>query len=445
MNQTTLESYEQDYQRIVSDLPGQQHDKINQLRKLAWQAFSEQGFPAIREEEWRYTNVSAIEKKRFKAHVAHPNNDLDEQELADYQLTDCYQIVLHNGKVLPSHSDYPAVADAIEIRPIANAIAEFPELFDQYFASVARIDKHNFVAYNTAWFSDGVMLLVKANQVLDKPLQIIHWVDAEDVSLNTRNLIILENNSQADIISIQTGKNGAYLTTMVNEICLQENAALKFSQIQLDSAKAFNFSGCYVHQSAYSRFKHDNFALGSLLNRNDVHTDLFNAAECELNGLYLGDKRQHIDNHTRMNHREPNAVSREFYKGILAQRARGVFQGRVYVAEQAQKTDSEMTNRNLLLSSDAEVDTKPQLEIYADDVKCAHGVTVGELDEKSVFYLMSRGMSETDARNMLTFAFANEMVDKLASKPLRQLVLDQVIQCFSQNDFAADLLTGLDR
>jgi len=168
------------------------------------------------------------------------------------------------------------------------------------------------------------------------------------------------------------------------------------------------------------------------LARSDIHTDLEQAAECELNGLYLGVKRQHHDNHTRINHLKPHGISRETYKGVLADRARGVFQGRVVVAEDAQKTDSQMNNRNLLLSADAEADTKPQLEIYADDVKCAHGVTVGQLEEKSVFYLQSRGVDKETARNMLTFAFANEMVDKVKIKGLHDLVLAQLLERFPQ-------------
>ncbi len=166
--------------------------------------------------------------------------------------------------------------------------------------------------------------------------------------------------------------------------------------------------------------------------RNDVHTDLDVASECDLNGLYLGIKRQHIDNHTRINHLQPHAISRELYKGVLNQRARGVFQGLVFVAEDAQKTDSTMNNRNLLLSADAEADAKPQLEIYADDVKCAHGVTVGQLEDKSIFYLKSRGLDEETARNVLTFAFANEMVEKVALKDLHAMVLDQLLQRFPQ-------------
>jgi Fe-S cluster assembly protein SufD len=204
--------------------------------------------------------------------------------------------------------------------------------------------------------------------------------------------------------------------------------------MQSESEKAYHFGGIYIKQAQDARFTHHNFAFGGLLARCDIHTDLDQASECELNGLYLGVKRQHLDNHTRINHTKPHAISREMYKGVLDGRARGVFQGRVIVAEDAQKTDSQMNNRNLLLSDDAEADTKPQLEIYADDVKCGHGVTVGQLDEKSIFYLQSRCVDEETARNMLTFAFANEMVDKIKIKSLHDKVLEQVLARFPQED-----------
>jgi Fe-S cluster assembly protein SufD len=207
--------------------------------------------------------------------------------------------------------------------------------------------------------------------------------------------------------------------------------------MQSEGEKAYHFGGTYIKQARDSRFKHHNFAFGGLLARNDIHTDLDVASECELNGLALGIKRQHMDNHTLINHKQPHAISRELYKYVLDQRARGVFQGRVVVADDAQKTDSEMNNRNLLLSNDAEVDTKPQLEIYADDVKCAHGVTVGQLDEKSIFYLQSRCVDEETARHMLTFAFANEMVDKVKIKALHDQLLEQLLKCFPQ--------TGVDK
>jgi Fe-S cluster assembly protein SufD len=228
------------------------------------------------------------------------------------------------------------------------------------------------------------------------------------------------------------GAANAYLTAAVTEVFVGQNADVTLYKMQSESEKAYHFGGYYIKQARDARFTHHNFAFGGMLARSDIHVDLDHASECELNGLYLGAQRQHIDNHTRINHLKPHAVSRELYKGVLDDRARGVFQGRVIVAIDAQKTDSQMNNRNLLLSDDAEADTKPQLEIYADDVKCGHGVTVGQLDEKSVFYLQSRCVDEETARNMLTFAFANEMVDKVKIKSLHDKVLEQVLARFPQ-------------
>jgi Fe-S cluster assembly protein SufD len=211
-------------------------------------------------------------------------------------------------------------------------------------------------------------------------------------------------------------------------------------KLQAEAQQAYHFGGLYVQQAAHARFTQHNFAFGGLVARTDVHTDLAQAAECELNGLYSGIGRQHVDNHTRIQHLQAFAISRERYKGILDGRSRGVFQGRVVVAEHAQKTDSQMHNRNLLLSNDAEADTKPQLEIYADDVKCAHGVTVGQLEEKSIFYLQSRGVDVESARNMLTFAFANEMVAKISLPSLHALVLGLLLQRFPQSGVEKDWL-----
>jgi len=248
----------------------------------------------------------------------------------------------------------------------------------------------------------------------------------------TRNIIIADEMAEAKIIETFVGIDNAYLTAAVTEVFVGSNADVTLYKMQSESDKAYHFGGSYIKQARDARFTHHNFAFGGLLARSDIHVDLDHASECELNGLYLGVKRQHIDNHTRINHLKPYAVSRELYKGVLDDRARGVFQGRVIVAIDAQKTDSQMNNRNLLLSDDAEADTKPQLEIYADDVKCGHGVTVGQLDEKSIFYLQSRCVDEETARNMLTFAFANEMVDKVKIRGLHDMVLEQVLARFPQ-------------
>jgi Fe-S cluster assembly protein SufD len=269
---------------------------------------------------------------------------------------------------------------------------------------------------------------------------LLHVTTQQERLSTTRTVIVVEPMAEAQVIETYIGIEQAYLSAAVTEVFVEANANLTLYKVQCESAKAYHFGGTYVKQARDARFIHHNFAFGGLLARCDIHCDLDNASECDLNGLYLGNQRQHLDNHTRINHLQPNAVSREMYKGVLAGRSRGVFQGRVVVAENAQKTDSQMNNRNLLLSDDAEADTKPQLEIYADDVKCSHGVTVGQLDEKSVFYLQSRCVDEETARNMLTFAFANEMVNKLTIKSLHDLVLTQVLERFPQQGISKDWL-----
>jgi len=395
-------------------------------------AFSAHGFPSPREEEWRYTNVSGIEKKLFSPSLSLTAGDLDSEWLKSYQLEDTWSVVLVNGHFSAALSNLTDLPATVSIMSMADALAKQSDKVEKYLGTAADQSEHSFIAFNTAWFTDGLFVHVPAKQVLDKPIQVLHIVTGSDAMATTRNIIIADEMAEAKIIETFVGIDNAYLTAAVTEVFVGQNADLTLYKMQSESDKAYHFGGSYIKQARNARFTHHNFAFGGLLARSDIHVDLDHASECELNGLYLGVKRQHIDNHTRINHLKPYAISRELYKGVLDDRARGVFQGRVIVAIDAQKTDSQMNNRNLLLSDDAEADTKPQLEIYADDVKCGHGVTVGQLDEKSIFYLQSRCVDEETARNMLTFAFANEMVDKVKIRGLHDMVLEQVLARFPQ-------------
>lgn len=430
-SEQALSRYAAEYQNIVAHLPGQSLSWLQAFRQDAFDEFSRRGFPSIREEEWRYTNVSAIEKKLF-APVAAADEEFDAELLKTYQFEDVWTLVLVNGRFAPAHSKLDGLSEGVEVMSMAEALEQKADLVQQYLGKAVGHSEHSFVAFNGAWFADGLFVHVPAKTVLAKPLQVLHVVTQPDLLATTRHLLVVDAMAEAQIIETYVGAEQAYLNASVSEVFVGENAALTLYKLQAESEKAYHFGGTYVKQARDSRFKHHNFAFGAMLARTDIHSDLDIASECDLNGLYLGVKRQHLDNHTRINHLKPHGVSREQYKGVLDQRARGVFQGRVIVAEDAQKTDSEMNNRNLLLSDDAEADTKPQLEIYADDVKCAHGVTVGQLDEKSVFYLQSRCVDEETARNMLTFAFANEMVNKVEIEALHDLVLAQLLRRFPQ-------------
>jgi Fe-S cluster assembly protein SufD len=435
MNTTTASRYAAAYQSIAPVLPGQDLPWLQRLRAQALEKFSAQGFPSLREEEWRYTNVSAIEKKLLSPSINRVSSHIDTDWLKLYQLEDAWSVVLVDGHFSAELSVLDGLPGAVSVMSMADALVEtqnIASLLESYLGQAVDNAEHSFIAFNTAWFTDGLFVHVPARQVLAKPIQVLHIATQADVLATTRTIIVADEMAEAKIIETFVGLDNAYLSAAVTEVSVGANADVTLYKMQCESEKAYHFGGTYVKQARNARFYHHNFAFGGLLARCDVHTDLDFASECELNGLYLGVKRQHIDNHTRINHLKPQAFSRELYKGVLDDRARGVFQGRVIVDIDAQKTDSQMNNRNLLLSDDAEADTKPQLEIYADDVKCGHGVTVGQLDEKSIFYLQSRCIDEETARNMLTFAFANEMVDKIKIKSLHDRVLEQVLLRFPQ-------------
>ncbi|WP_026601266.1 Fe-S cluster assembly protein SufD [Methylomonas sp. 11b] len=420
-------AYLTEYSRLAASLPGLDLPWLQGFRKEALQAFGVSGFPGNREEEWRYTNLSALNKTLFAPSAS---QTVDEDWLNQYRLDDTATVVVVNGQFSESLSRLQDLSDKVSVSSLKQALQDRPAWLESRLGQAVTSTEHNLVAFNNAWFADGVVIEVGPKQQLEKPLQILHVVTQADALAATRNLFVLNEQAEAEIIETYVGSVDSYFTASVSECLLGNNAGLTLYKVQLESEKAQHFGGTYVKQARDSRFNHHNFALGSGLARSDIHSDLDTAAECSLNGLFVANKRQHIDNHTRINHLKPHGISREFYKGVLDNKARGVFQGRVVVAEDAQQTDSEMNNRNLLLSADAEVDTKPQLEIYADDVKCSHGVTVGQLEEKSVFYLQSRGLDEEAARNILTFAFANEMVDKVENAELKALLLKELLERF---------------
>jgi Fe-S cluster assembly protein SufD len=408
---------------------------LQALRTEALTQFAAQGFPSPRAEEWRYTNVSAIEKKRFLP-VSDTQTAVDVSDiLTAYQLKDAWSLVLVDGQFRADLSALDGLPEAVTVMSMAHALDSEAETLQRTLGQAVSNSEHGFVAFNMAHFTDGLFVRIAAKQVLTKPIQVLHIATQADSLTATRTVIIAEKMAEAELVETFVGVDNSYLSAAVTEVFVEECAAVTLTKVQCEADKAYHFGGTYVKQARNARFTHHNFAFGSLLARCDIHSDLEDAAECELNGLYLGAKRQHLDNHTRINHNKPHGISRELYKGILDDRARGVFQGRVIVAEDAQKTDSIMNNRNLLLSDDAEADTKPQLEIYADDVKCGHGVTVGQLEDKSIFYLQSRGIDVETARHILTFAFANEMVDKITLVSLKSMLLKLLLQHFPQDSY----------
>lgn len=423
-----------DYGEIVRQLPGQSLPWLKAFRSRGLDSYLEQGLPSSRDEEWRYTHLNGLEKNQFAQQAQKADLAISTDLLERFKLQNASVCVLVNGHFAPELSTLDDLPENIILIPLSEMLTDplLGQPAQDYLGKMVNVNEPGFIRFNDAWFSDGLFCSIGKNCRLDKPLQFLNLVTEPDSLSCIRNLVVLENGAQAEIIETYAGVDESYLQVAVNEVFLHQNASLTFTKVQAEGAKAHHLGGTYIHQDNDSRLIHHNFAFGGLVARTDLHTDLYQGSECEMNGLYLGKKRQHLDNHTRIHHVQSHASSREYYKGILDQQARGVFQGRVIVAEQAQKTDSSMNNRNLLLSDRAEADTKPQLEIYADDVKCSHGVTVGQLDDKSVFYLQSRGIDEMAAKNMLTFAFANEMLDQVKHEELRAQLLELLLQIFPQ-------------
>jgi len=425
--------YPELYAKQEEALAGESEAWLADFRSRSALQFSEQGFPSLSDEEWRYSNVSLLEKKAFTPVLASKVATVDKELIATHQLEGCWMMVFVDGHYSEALSDVAGLPESVQLMNLAQAVSKDSEQVQTYLGKIADNQAAGFGAFNSAWFSDGAFVRVAKNTQVEKPIQLLHIVTSENVLANTRHIVVLEQGAEAEVIEMFVGASEQYATVSVMEVFVEKNAGLTLYKKQLEASKAAHLGGVYVQQARDSRFTHHNFALGALLARTEVHTDLYQAAECDLNGLYLGSKRQNLDNHTRINHLQAHGVSRELYKGVLNDKSRGVFQGRVVVAEQAQKTDSDMHNHNLLLSDTAEADTKPQLEIYADDVKCAHGITVGQLDDKAIFSLQSRGIDKETAKNMLTFAFANEMVSKIKLKPLHEQLLKQVLNRFPQS------------
>ena len=433
--------YAEHYRTVATHLPGQQLPWLQALRAEAEQTFSTRGFPSQREEEWRYTPVTPIEKTLFKPTSNAPQVRIDSDLLQRYRLAGAWSLVFIDGRYAPHLSRLEGTPSACRIGSVAATLASDPQRVQALLHQAARPEQHGFIAFTTAYFQDGALIDIPEGVVLEQPIQILHLTTQPEGLSVLRHLINLGPQAQASVIETYAGaQDMAALTASVSELYLAADASLNHYKLQAEGDKSVHFGGLYATQERHARLHQHHAAFGGLLARTEIHADLGPAAECSLDGLFLASNRRHLDTHTLLRHRGAHAISRESYRGIASDRGRGVFSGRIVVEKDAQKTDAEMNNRNLLLSEDAEIDSKPQLEIHADDVKCAHGVTVGQLSPESVFYLQSRGIDETSARNMLTFAFANELVEKIRHPGHQQQVRDQLLAHLPQADIRGEWL-----
>ena len=411
----------------------QETASLDESKSLAWLAahrqsafdqFQEAGFPTRRHENWKYTDVSRITKTGFvTANSAHNTIQAGELDKLKFNTENCHELVFINGQFSAEHSSIGSLDDQVVIGSLRDALINTPELIENQFNQFASED-HIFAALNTAFFCDGAFIYVPDNVVIEDPIVIYYVSSHNEVKLVTtpRNLIIMGKNSQANVIESFHGLKGVVnFTNTITEIETAVGAVLEHYKIQQENTDSFHVGGTHLVQHRNSRVESHSISLGGAIVRNDIVTDLAGeGAEIILNGLYMGNGRQHIDNHTLVNHSNPHTQSDENYRGVLDGRAQGVFNGKVIVHKNAQKTEAAQSNANLLLSDHAEIDTKPELEIYADDVKCSHGATIGQLDKNMLFYLRSRGLDEATAKSLLTFAFADEVISRIKFAPIRE-------------------------
>lgn len=402
---------------------------LSRLRRQALARFETSGFPSPRDEEWRYTNVTPIERKLFTAATGPADIATANSLIEGYRIADAWSLVFVDGLFAPELSERNGLPAGVTLDNLGSILQTDATWLES--ALEPETDRHGFVDFNTAFFTDGAVLRVDEGAVLEKPVQLFFVSTRSEGRATLRNLIRIGRNAEARVVETHVGAaETGYLGAVVNQIEVADNGGLNHYKLQLDGGRAYHFGGSYARVARDGRFGHHLLSLGGLLVRNETHARLARAAQTEMNGLFLSENRQHVDNHVRVDHDEPHGASRVTYRGILKDRSRGVFQGRIVVHADAQKTDAEMNNRNLLLSDDAEIDTKPQLEIHADDVKCAHGVTIGQLDPDSVFYLESRGIDAATAREMLTFAFAADIVERMRPDPFRELLRGMLLARF---------------
>ncbi len=394
------------------------------FRSKAIGEFTDLGIPTPRDEDWKYTNLRALEKHAFvPATTVHGMADVDTIKALFIDALDSYRLVFINGQyseALSAAQNLPAGIKVIQLRA---ALAQDANIAKLLGASTPAC-KHGLNALNAAFVDSGVYIEASENANLDKPIELLFVGSAPSETpllVQPRNVIHAKAGSSVCVIERFVSANDERVwTNSVTEIFVDAGAKLTHYKLQEENTKSFHVGAVYAQQETGSAFESGSVALGALIARNDIAVTLDGEnASCALNGLYVGAGRQHIDNHTQIHHTKPSCKSDEYYKGILDGRSRGVFHGRIVVAQDAQHTDSEQHNDNLLLSRDAEIDTKPQLEIYADDVKCAHGATVGQLDEESIFYLRSRGIDAMQARDLLTYAFAADVVSKIEIEAVR--------------------------
>ncbi len=413
--------YVDDFERL--------QDRLNsgwlaEQRRSALHQFTQNGFPSTRHENWKYTDVRGIARNTYSALPAEQVT-IDEARLQSLRFgeLDCIELVFINGVFSNELSNVDNLPKDIIVCDLATAIEQHGDLLAEHISHYVDDKVSAFTAMNTAFVQHGTFIFLPAKAVVERPINMLYLSgkQAKPFASHLRNLVVMEENTEATLIESYIGLDDSdYFTNTVTEVALNNGARLQHYKLQQESLNSHHIGNLNVQQQRDSYLESHSVSLGGGLVRNDIHSRLAaDGAEIVMNGLYMTHNKQHVDNHTRVDHLKPRTLSTENYRGVMNDRSRAVFNGKVVVHQDAQKIEAHQNNANLLLSDDAEIDTKPELEIYADDVKCSHGATVGQLDKDMLFYLQSRAIDKETAKSLLTFAFAEEVISKIKLQPIR--------------------------
>ena len=442
---TSTARYVDAFTRREPTLPGHDLAWLRGVRRAGIDAFSRSGFPTPRNEHWKYTNVSPIEKRSFD--LAAPSSRIAPaggpgENVPKGCASPC--LVFVDGCVDHELSNVDALPPGVEVEDFTRFIELDTTFLEHRLARIVTPEKTAFTALNAAFMDIGAVVRIAPETVCDTPvhLEFVSGSHECERAYSPRIVIAAGAGSKVSVVEHFTGLDDTvYLDNAVTEIEIGEGATVEHYKVQQASTRAYHVSALEAKLAARATFHSWAVSLGARLSRHDIDVALDDDhARCSLDGLYVANGHQHVDFHTNVEHTAPNCTSVEYYKGIAGGRGRGVFNGRVHVHPDAQKTEAHQTNRNLLLSRNAEIDTKPQLEIHADDVKCSHGATIGQIDEQMLFYLRARGIDESAARGMLTYGFARDVVDRITLAGLRETIGAAVLERLPGGDGLREIL-----
>lgn len=415
-------SFLENFNTLEKERWGKNPEWIRSFRKTALEEFERIGLPTKKSEEWKYTDITEVNPFIDLVPLSSSPAFLDKTTDALLKLPSCHRLVFVNGLFSPNLST-PLSKNGIEIESLEKALQENNSILKQYLGNTLTSKNNSFASLNSAFTEQGTFIYIPKKTVINEAIYIVYLsTHTKEYVHYPRNLIVLDTDAQVKIIEDYTHTTeNKYFTNTLTHIHVQARASCEHYKIERENNNALHIATVEIDQQEYSSFTSHSFSFGAKLTRNTMTSRLNGkGAQCTFLGFYMGSDEQHIDNHTMIVHEKEECTSTEHYHGILDDKAHGVFNGKIYVAQHAQKTNSEQTNRTLLLSNDARMDTKPQLEIFADDVKCTHGATVGKLDETSLYYLRSRGIAEEEAKKILTRAFAENLTSKITIEPLKE-------------------------